>query len=595
LQLEQDYRFSSGGFMNKKIVFLLAVLLQLPVLAQKQTADSQEKNSPATLRTNVHLVVLDVVAMDDHGQPAADLNRDDFVVLEDGKPQQVKQFERRISSSAPPSEPTASLAPNEYRNVPVQVPNAVNIILMDALNTQPQEQGEARRHLVSFLRAMPKGRQVALYGLDTKLHLIQDFTGSSDVLIAAAEQAQLRPSALNRSTADQNHDGELVADIKAGGGLAVEVAARMANFIKNTETSKTDLRVGLTLQALQQIARSVAGVPGRKNLIWLSSGFPLNLEEDSGQDAVRGVVSVAARNYRQAVEQTTALMAQAQIAVYPVDAQGVLVGGVDVTVGGRGMFDTDRSGSIGDVMSAQATQYSAVHNSMELLAKNTGGQAFYNGNDLKGAIGRSMDMGSSYYILAYSPSNTEWDGKLRKIEVKAPGKKVKLVYRRTYYAIPDKHFSLPELERMLVGSLDPEIADSTMISMNVKLSPGSKGANSVTLEFDFDRSQFQFVDTDQKQKVAVIDLAIEGWDKQGKSSGTLGQSVKIPETNSTNTRVAFRQQLVLRPETSKLRIGVLDRSSGRIGTVQIASIPVSIPMTGTELEAKPESKTGSKP
>ncbi len=580
--------------MNKKIVFLLAVLLQLPVLSQQQSADSQAKDSPATLRTNVHLVVLDVVAMDDHGHPASDLDRDDFVVLEDGKPQQVKQFERRMSSSAPPSEPAASLAPNEYRNVPAQVPNAVNIILLDMLNTQTQDQGEARRHLVSFLRAMPKGRQVALYGLDTKLHLIQDFTGSSDVLIAAAEKAQLRPSALNRSTADQNHDGEFVADIKAtGDGFADDVAARMANFIKNTETSKTDLRVGLTLQALQQIARSVAGVPGRKNLIWLSSGFPLNLEEDS--ETGPGVMSVAARNYRQAVEQTTALMAQAQIAVYPVDAQGVLVGGVDVTVGGRGMFDTDRSGSIGDVMSAQATQYSAVHNSMDLLAKNTGGQAFYNGNDLKGAIGRSMDMGSSYYILAYSPSNTEWNGKLRKIEVKAPGKKVKLVYRRTYYAIPDQHFTVPERERMLVESMDPEIADSTMISMNVKLSPGSKGANSVTLECDLDRSQFQFVDVDQKQKVAVVDLAIEGWDKQGKPSGTFGQTLKIPETNSTNTRVAFRQQLMLRPETSKLRIGVLDRSSGRIGTVQIASIPASIPMTGTELEAKPESKTGPKP
>ena len=93
--------------MNKKIVFLLAVLLQLPVLSQQQSADSQAKDSPATLRTNVHLVVLDVVAMDDHGHPAADLDRDDFVVLEDGKPQQVKQFEPRMSSSAPPSEPTA--------------------------------------------------------------------------------------------------------------------------------------------------------------------------------------------------------------------------------------------------------------------------------------------------------------------------------------------------------------------------------------------------------------------------------------------------------------------------------------------------------
>lgn len=579
--------------MNKGILFFLLAALSLSVLAQQQQTSDKNKNeaTPATtLRTNVHLVVLDVVAMDDHGHPAADLGRDDFVVLEDGKPQQVKQFERRMSSSAPPSEPSASLAPNEYRNVPAQVPNAVNIVLLDMLNTQTLDQGEARRHLVSFLRAMPKGRQVALYGLDTKLHLIQNFTGSSDALIAAAEQAQLRPSALNPSTADQNHDGEFIADIKAtGGGFADNVAARMASFIKNTETNKTDVRVGLTLQSLQQIARSVAGVPGRKNLIWLSSGFPLNLEEDS--ESCPGCVPVAERSYHQAVEQTAAILAQAQIAVYPVDAQGVLVGGVDVTVGGRGMFDTDRSGTIGDVMSAQTTQYSAVHNSMDLLAKNTGGQAFYNGNDLKGAIGRSMDMGSSYYILAYSPSNTEWNGKLRKIEVKAPGKKVKLVYRRTYYAIPDKHFSVPELERMLVGSMDPEIADSTMISMNVKVSPGTKGANSVTLECDLDRSQFQFVDADQKQKIAVLDLAIEGWDKQGKSSGRYGQTLKIQETNSANTRVAFRQQLVLRPETSKLRIGILDRSSGRIGTVQIASIP----MAGTEPEAKSEGKTESKP
>jgi VWFA-related protein len=581
-----------GILMNKRILFFLLAALSLSVLAQQQQTSNKDKNEvtpETTLRTNVHLVVLDVVAMDNHGHPAADLGRDDFVVLEDGKPQQVKQFERRMSSSAPPSEPSASLAPNEFRNVPAQVPNAVNIVLLDMLNTQTQDQGEARRHLVSFLRAMPKGRQVALYGLDTRLHLIQNFTGSSDALIAAADQAQLRPSALNPSTTDQNHEGEFVADIKAtGGGFADIVAARMANFIKNTETSKTDLRVGLTLQALQQIARSVAGVPGRKNLIWLSSGFPLNLEEDS--EPGRGVMSVAARNYHQAVEQTAAILAQAQIAVYPVDAQGVLVGGVDVTVGGRGMFDTDRSGSIGDVMSAQATQYSAVHNSMDLLAKNTGGQAFYNDNDLKGAIGRSMDMGSSYYILAYSPSNTEWNGKLRKIEVKAPGKKVKLVYRRTYYAIPDKHFTVPELERMLVESMDPEIADSTMISMNVKLSPGTKGANSVTLECDLDRNQFQFVDA-QPQKVAMIDLAIESWDKNGKASGRFGQSIKIPEGDATHPKVAFRQELSLRPDTSTLRIGILDRSSGRIGTVQIASIP----MAGTEPEVKPEGKTGSKP
>jgi VWFA-related protein len=572
-----------GVFMDKKVLFLLVAMFQLPALALQQPGDKDKTNPPVTLRMSTHLVVLDVVATDDRGHPSADLNREDFTVLEDGKPQEVKQFERRMSSGTPSlsESPDAPLPPNEYRNVPAQVPNAVNIILLDMLNTQTQDQGEARRHLVSFLRAMPKGRQVALYGLDTKLRLIQNFTGDSDTLIAAAARAQVKPSALNPSSEDKNADGEFVADIRAnGGGLLDAVAARMANFIKNTDIVKTDERVGLTLQALQQIARSVAGVPGRKNLIWLSSGFPLNLEEAS--DSGPGIVSVAARNYRQAVEQTTAVLAQAQIAVYPVDTQGVIIGGVDSSVGGRGMFDLDRHGTIGDVSSENATQYSAIHNSMDLLAKNTGGQAFYNGNDLKGAIGRSMDMGSSYYTIAYTPSNSDWNGKLRKIEVRVPGKKVKLVYRRSYYAIPDKHFTVPELERMLVSSMDPEIADSTMIAMDVKLSPGTKGPNSVTLECSLDRSQFQFV-ADQKQKVAMVDLAIESWDKHGKPSGTFGQSIKIPETDAAHPKVAFRQQLALRPETARLRIGVLDRSSGRIGTVQIASIPTS----DAEPKAKP--------
>lgn len=245
------------------------------------------------------------------------------------------------------------------------------------------------------------------------------------------------------------------------------------------------------------------------------------------------------------------------------------------------MFDTDRSGTIGDVMSEQTTQYSAIHNSMDLLAKNTGGQAFYNGNDLKDAIGRSMDLGSSYYTLAYTPSNSQWNGALRKIEVKTPGKKVKLVYRRNYYAVPDKKYSLPEMEQMLVASMDPEMADATMLSVDVKLSPGAKGPNSVMLECDLDRRQFQFVDAD-KQKVAMIDLAIESWDKNGKVSGKVGQSLKIPEGDAAQPKVAFRQELALRPNTATLRIGIMDRSSGRLGTVLVPAIPAG--------SAEPEAK-----
>src|SRR5262249_23308729 len=147
-----------------------------------------------------HLVVVDVVAMDDHGHQVTDLGRDDFVVLEDGKPQAVKQFDPHVASVAPaPAAETAEAAPvasadkkaaaSEFKNVPAQVPNAVNVILLDVLSTALADRQEARRHMLSYLQTMPKGRQVALYVLDTRLHLIQNFTGSSDTLIAAAQKA----------------------------------------------------------------------------------------------------------------------------------------------------------------------------------------------------------------------------------------------------------------------------------------------------------------------------------------------------------------------------------------------------------------------
>ncbi|HZS26340.1 MAG TPA: VWA domain-containing protein, partial [Candidatus Angelobacter sp.] len=361
------------------------------------------------------------------------------------------------------------------------------------------------------------------------------------------------------------------------------VAERLKASFKNNEAIKTDLRVELTVQALQQIARSLGGIPGRKNLIWLSSGFPFKVEGEFA--TTQGAVSTTPRDYSQAIRQATSVLAEAQIAVYPVDVAGVNPGGIDATTSGFGQMEmsTRRDDPVADpVTSSNVTEAASSHNSMELVARDTGGQAFYNSNDLKGAIGHSMDLGSSYYTLAYTPANNEWNGAFRKIEVKVPGKKLKLFYRRGYYALANKNLTLAELENVLVASMDPEIADSTMLSVDVKLSPGTKGPNSVIVECDLDRNQFQFVDA-EKQKVAMIDFAIESWDKHGKASGRFGQSLKIPEGNATHPKVAFRQEIALQPNTAVLRIGIMDRSSGRLGTVLIPSIPIG----STGPEAKP--------
>ena len=52
---------------------------------------------------------------------------------------------------------------------------------------------------------------------------------------------------------------------------------------------------------------------------------------------------------------------------------------------------------------------------MDEIARQTGGHAFYNNNDVSGAINESLNEGNNYYTLAYSPADKNWNGKYRKI------------------------------------------------------------------------------------------------------------------------------------------------------------------------------------
>src|SRR6185312_2307675 len=110
-------------------LFLLCSLWSLSSLSQQAASNNQSATAPV-FHSESRLVVLDVLATDDHGKPVRDLTRDDFAVLEDGRAQQISQFEPHVTVE---DKRSADIS-GEYRNVPAVVPNAVNIILLDMLN-----------------------------------------------------------------------------------------------------------------------------------------------------------------------------------------------------------------------------------------------------------------------------------------------------------------------------------------------------------------------------------------------------------------------------------------------------------------------------
>src|SRR5580700_2154229 len=147
------------------------------------------------------------------------------------------------------------------------------------------------------------------------------------------------------------------------------------------------------------------------------------------------------------------------MAVYPVDVRGQISMGTGLDVSTPtsllGTLDTQN-----EIAGAQARQTNAIwdaHEAMSDIARETGGRAFYGTNDLTDAMSRSVQQGSSYYTLAYSPTNHEWSGKYRKIELKTARQGTQLTYRRGYYALPQRALPPDKAALAMTAAMQPSV------------------------------------------------------------------------------------------------------------------------------------------
>src|SRR5262249_1582710 len=139
--------------------------------------------------------------------------------------------------------------------------------------------------------------------------------------------------------------------------------------------------------------------------------------------------------YTTQVEATSELLSAARVAVYPVDARGMMsLPGFDAADNG---LSSTATGAVGDPSFSQTNRRAMTsdansHFSMEQIAHDTGGMAFFNTNGFKAAIARAVEDGSSYYTIGYVPDSKKFNGDFRKIRVKLDDGKYDLEYRTGY-------------------------------------------------------------------------------------------------------------------------------------------------------------------
>ncbi len=433
----------------------LATLLLLGSLATVRSQQVSE-NKPAgqppsspTFRTGTKLVEVDVVARDKHG-PAAGLKKADFTIFDNGTRQEISIFSVKAARSTksvdiPAPAPLPPGAVSNRLNRDGEASPTATVLLLDQLNTTLADQAYAIQRIVMFLDTRRAQDRLAIYTLGSDVAAVQDLTTDNDLLRRAA--SSLKPTSVVHRTL---HKGDFD---KAGRALDEYTSA------------VTRERVIGTKQALESIARQLATVPGRKSLVWITDSFPLVIHKPRAVDEI----------FSPQVQDTARVLSEANVAVYPVDARGLVTGF------NRDLVDVDGlplpPGSAGLNLPGFDT--------MNLVAGLTGGQAYYANNGIEDSIQKIVEDGELVYTLGFYPSQDVQDGRWHKLQVKVARSGLGIRYREKYFA-PVAAASVPVNDRAKLKDLFTDTLDAGEIGLLVQATadPARPGLFSVRATVD---------------------------------------------------------------------------------------------------------------
>lgn len=486
------------------------------------------QNSPIIRRTT-RMVNVDVVVTDRKGQPVLGLGKGDFQILDNGEPEQIAFFSTQRHTDAP-TIGIRSLIPGEYSNDPQRsgiADESASLILFDTINTGYLSQAYSLGKIRIFLRQLRPEDHVGIYILTRKgLKVVYD----------AGQPAAALLGAMQRYDEVHGAKGTSKAPVAAEDSTGFEELDRFLQGKHDHQPLRRcdPERFLITIAAFQEIARSTAGLRGRKAVIWVTEHIPLPYEEENGLDIAR-LEHFCRMDYdpdlileepgnmrplpglhrsrsvtpddspsglRTGSAQTTGvrdrglsgndeldfvlrLLTQNNIALYPVSAEGLqavrLFGPRDpnpnAPLPSEGMDATAPVSPLPGAMTGkvsgavEAAANVESHQAMEDMARRTGGRAYYDRNDLETGIRRALDDAKNGYELAYYADHDRWNGDWRKIEVKVNRPGVTALARRGYYAFPEAKLLPPKASKQLLEEIAASPLEDTEIPVTVKLPP----------------------------------------------------------------------------------------------------------------------------
>ena len=221
-------------------------------------------------------------------------------MTEQGKPQAVSFFEEHTGAVPDSDVELPKLPPNTFSNFsPIPTPDAVNVLLLDSVNTRMESQSFVHSQAMKFLKSAKPGSRMAIFSMGLGLHFIQGFTNDPALLMAALNNKknnEVESSMMIKGQDETNAQSDLVgmmqAPTPAGSTTASpEMINALKEFFAEQDTAQNFDRGFVTLANLQRLATFLTAFPGRKNVIWFTESIPPFLAIGNGPDALATMAS----------------------------------------------------------------------------------------------------------------------------------------------------------------------------------------------------------------------------------------------------------------------------------------------------------------
>ncbi|MFZ0820776.1 MAG: VWA domain-containing protein, partial [Candidatus Acidiferrales bacterium] len=474
----------------------------------------------------------------------------------------------------------------------------VTLILLDYENTKQSDLIPARNQLVKLLHQMQPNDRVALYALAGRLYVLHDFTSDMASLLKAID-TYWSPDSVDAS---YENTPPVFGSARNDPGMDAFINLAKQRFSDFAAINRAET----TTQAFEAIADHVMRIPGRKNLVWISSAFPLSIgldkegnnsymaayQSDAGGAGMRpsnfsgpatslttgseGLYIQESRQFDQELERAVRALGNANIAIYPVDARGLIGSGTDSAVinGNQSPYFSPTTFQAPGYRSAI---YADSFDTMNALATRTGGAAYYNTNDIGGSISKAMDDARVSYMIAYYPDHDDWNGKFHRLRLTTTRPGVSLHYRSGYFAQPPDYVENLKTAQVWRTAMSSPL-DATGVGVSVHVEPKEAlEARTMVMEVVVNESDVSF-NHEGDRTTGRLEVVLAQYDKEGIPVVSETSEVKMELDRDTYSKARkeglhFGRILPISAKAAEVRVFVRDTKSNAIGSV---SLPVNL-------------------